>query len=55
MRVQPLRQAVDNSTVAQNLHDSIATMSEAVLHYKGLHAVREPLLRWLRERAAAAP
>jgi hypothetical protein len=33
------------------LHDSIASMTPAVLDYKGLAPAREPLLAWLAERA----
>jgi hypothetical protein len=36
------------------VHDAIASMSDAVLAYRGLAAVREPLLAWLRERAHGA-
>ncbi|MEO7643189.1 MAG: hypothetical protein ABIU07_17350, partial [Ramlibacter sp.] len=51
--LQPLAQAVDRPEKAQRLHDSLASMSEAVLAYKGLEAAREPLLRWLRSVAQA--
>lgn len=50
--LQPLAQAVATPAMAQRLHDSLASMSAAVLAYKGLSAAREPLLCWLRERAA---
>jgi hypothetical protein len=36
---------------ALRLHDALATMSDAVLDYRGLIAAREPLLQWLAERA----
>jgi hypothetical protein len=39
---------------AQALHDAIATMSPAVLAYRGLTGVREPLLAWLQQRACAS-
>lgn len=55
VRVEPLAQAVDSVLVAQRLHDSIASMSEEVLRYKGLLAVREPILRWLRWRCDSSP
>ena len=51
--VQPLCQAIDDADKAQRLHDAIATMSQAVLHYRSLGAVRDPLLDWLARRAAA--
>jgi hypothetical protein len=51
--VQPLAQAIDTPEKAQRLHDALATMSPAVLRYRGLVAVREPLLHWLAQRAAA--
>jgi hypothetical protein len=49
---QPLAQAIDTAERAQRLHDAIATMSPAVLQYRGLTAVRDPLLSWLARRAA---
>ncbi|MBG9387337.1 heme-dependent oxidative N-demethylase subunit alpha family protein [Caenimonas aquaedulcis] len=45
--LEPLVQAVGNAQRAARLHDSLASMSEAVLHYKGLAPARERLLRWL--------
>ncbi|MCU0922262.1 MAG: DUF3445 domain-containing protein [Burkholderiaceae bacterium] len=50
---QPLAQAIDQRDKAQRLHDAIASMSPAVLQYRSLSAVREPLLDWLARRAAA--
>lgn len=49
---QPLRQAMDSAAKAQRLHDALATMSPAVLEYRGLAAVRDRLLQWLAHRAA---
>jgi len=49
--LQPLVQAAARPQQAQRLHDALASMSEAVLAYKGLAAAREPLLRWLRAAA----
>ncbi|RYF42356.1 MAG: DUF3445 domain-containing protein, partial [Comamonadaceae bacterium] len=46
--LQPLAAAVDRPEKALRLHDALASMSEAVLAYKGLANAREPLLRWLR-------
>ncbi|WP_144290054.1 heme-dependent oxidative N-demethylase subunit alpha family protein [Ideonella sp. A 288] len=51
---QPLPQALDTPQRAARVHDAVASMSEAVLGYRGLTAVREPLLRWLAQRASAA-
>jgi hypothetical protein len=50
---QPLAQAIHTAERAQRLHDAIATMSPAVLQYRNLDAVRDPLLNWLARRAAA--
>ena len=46
--LQPLGEAVATREQAQRLLDSLASMSDAVLSYKGLAPAREPLLRWLR-------
>lgn len=48
----PLAQAIDTPARARRLHDAIASMSDAVLAYRSLQAVREPLLAWLAARAA---
>ena len=48
--LQPLAQAAGSAGHAQRLHDSLASMSPAVLDYKNLSAAREPLLHWLRSR-----
>jgi dimethylamine monooxygenase subunit A len=45
--LQPLREAAATPGAAQRLHDSLASMSDAVLAYKGLAPARAPLLRWL--------
>jgi hypothetical protein len=50
---QPLAQAIDRADKAQRLHDAIASMSPAVLHYRSLGSVRDALLEWLARRAAA--
>lgn len=50
--LEPLVQVVDTPDKAQRLHDALASMSEAVLAYKGLGPARAPLLAWLQERAA---
>lgn len=49
--VQPLSSAVDRGDKARQLHAAVASMSDAVLHYRGLHAVRDELLTWLAQRA----
>jgi dimethylamine monooxygenase subunit A len=50
--LQSLPAAVDSPAKAARLHDSLASMSEAVLAYKGLQEAREPLLGWLKACAA---
>ena len=49
--VQPLAQVADRPERAQRLHDALASMSDAVLAYRGLTPVRDHLLRWLASRA----
>jgi hypothetical protein len=49
VQVQPLMRAID-AAKAKRLHAAIASMSGAVLDYRGLVAVREPLLHWLARR-----
>ena len=50
---QPLATAVDSADAAARLHAALASMSPAVLAYRGLDAVRDRLLDWLARRAAA--
>ena len=50
--LQPLPRAVDTAEKAARLHEALASMSDAVLRYKGLTPAREPLLRWLQARRA---
>lgn len=52
VEVSPLAEAIDTAACAKRLHDALASMSPAVLRYRGLDGVRDPLLRWLGERAA---
>lgn len=52
VQVEPLARAIDRPERAARLHDAIASMSAAVLDYRSLSAVREPLLAWLAGRAA---
>ena len=48
---QPLAQAIATPERARKLHAAIASMTPAVLQYRGLAGVREPLLAWLAARA----
>jgi dimethylamine monooxygenase subunit A len=48
----PLAAGIDSAAKAARLHEAIATMSDSVLAYRSLTAVREPLLAWLAQRAA---
>jgi hypothetical protein len=48
--LQPLAEAIQVPGHARRLHDSLASMSQAVLDYKNLTSAREPLLQWLRSR-----
>jgi hypothetical protein len=48
--VQPLDRVLDTPARAARLHDAIASMTPAVLAYRGLTPVREPLLAWLAAR-----
>lgn len=47
--LRPLVQAVATREQARRLHDSLASMSDAVLAYKGMAPARKPLLRWLQD------
>jgi hypothetical protein len=50
--LQPLAEVVAEFGRARRLHDAIASMTDAVLAYKGLSPARAPLLRWLAARSA---
>ena len=50
--LQPLPEALRTHEDARRLHDALASMSEAVLAYKGLAPARERLLAWLAARSA---
>jgi hypothetical protein len=50
VQTQPLAEVAADPARALALHDAIASMSEAVLAYRGLAAVRTPLLAWLAAR-----
>ena len=52
---EPLAAALRSREDAQRLHDAIATMTPAVLAYRGLDAVRDRLLEALLRRIAAPP
>jgi dimethylamine monooxygenase subunit A len=49
--LQPLTVAVATAALARTLHESLGSMSPAVLDYKGLSAAQRPLLAWLGEIA----
>ncbi len=50
--VQPLAQAIAGPSQASRLGEALASMSPAVLAYRGLGPARERLLAWLEARAA---
>jgi len=52
VEVTPLARALAGPAQAARVHDALASMSDAVLAYRGLAAVRAPLLRWLARQAA---
>lgn len=54
VNVQPLAQAITTAQQARRLHEALASMSAAVLRYRGLQSVQAPLLRWLSQRAGTA-
>ena len=54
VEVEPLALGIDSRDKAARLHEAVATMSDAVLAYRNLTAVREPLLAWLEQQAARA-
>jgi len=51
VEVQPLAQALAAPARAARVHAALASMSPAVLEYRGLAAVRDRLLRWLAVRS----
>ncbi|MBL8350438.1 MAG: hypothetical protein JNL87_08980 [Burkholderiaceae bacterium] len=53
--VTPLATAFETAAQAARVHDALASMSDAVLAYRGLTQAQAPLLRWLARRAAALP
>lgn len=54
VEVQPLEEAISTPARAATLHAALASMSDAVLAYRGLTTARPALLAWLSERAALA-
>lgn len=50
--LQPLDGAVRGREDAQRLHDALASMTDAVLAYKGVSPARDRLLAWLAREAA---
>ncbi|HWH81018.1 MAG TPA: heme-dependent oxidative N-demethylase subunit alpha family protein [Burkholderiaceae bacterium] len=52
---RPLADAIDSSERARQVHDALASMSPAVLEYRGLTDARDRVLAWLAARAAARP
>ena len=52
VQVTPLTQAFEAPAQAARMHDALASMSDAVLAYRGLTVTRPALLRWLARRAA---
>lgn len=53
VQTRPLAQAIASPDQARRLHDALASMSAAVLAYRGLGAVQPRLLAWLAGRAGA--
>jgi dimethylamine monooxygenase subunit A len=53
VQVQPLASALTTASQCRRLHAAVASMTPAVLAYRHLMDVREPLLAWLSERAEA--
>ncbi len=51
---RPLAEAIDTPDRARRLHQAIASMSPAVLAYRGLAPVRDRLLGWLAARSSVA-
>jgi hypothetical protein len=54
VQLQPLAQALAEPLRARRVHDALASMTDAVLAYRGLSAVRAPLLTWLSAQARRA-
>ena len=54
VETRPLMQAVAAAADARRVHDALASMSAAVLAYRGLTPARDRLLAWLAVRATAS-
>jgi len=54
VQMQPLAAAITQPDQAQRLHAALASMSDAVLAYRGLTDARERLLAWLDRRSGNA-
>ena len=52
---EPLARALASRDAAQRLHAALSSMTPAVLEYRGLAAVRDPLLAWIARSAALLP
>lgn len=52
---EPLARALVSRDAARRLHAALSSMTPAVLEYRGLAAVRDPLLAWIARRAAFLP
>jgi hypothetical protein len=50
--LQPLTEVIAKQDAARRMHDSLASMSDAVLAYKNLAPARDLLLAWLAGKAA---
>lgn len=50
VQVQLLDSVIDSADRARRLAEAVASMSPAVLDYRGLRAMRQPLLDWLAAR-----
>lgn len=53
VNLQPLTQALPSAAHARQVHDALASMSPAVLAYRGLTDARDRLLDWLSAQASA--
>lgn len=53
VQTEPLERAMTPER-ARRVHDALASMSDAVLAYRGLAGVRAPLLAWLARRAGGS-
>lgn len=54
VNVTPLAQAFTEAAQAARVHDALASMTDAMLAYRGLAEARPALLRWLARQAAGS-